>query len=313
MAVVSLWMSPVTPARGGSEERAWTRLGVAGGRWGRRLEELSAPVMIACLVAAGCNHMKPFAFEPSTPSRPAALPETMKHADPPLPNLVQWQEDDYVVRVVVGDVTCTGTLIAEDMVLTAHHCVSARAADGSTLAHDVSPHLLRVELGGDYLPWGEVGVRAVVAPPCGHRAGRGDIAILVLNRRLRGVATLAPALDHAPAPGEDINPIGFGRCALSPDGIKRHQRDGGPIAAVSSDRFELSASICPGDSGGPGIDGHGRLVGVVSASAMDGDEETQEPSEFTRLDRWRSVFGYARLISEGVPPAELPPLDCDPH
>jgi hypothetical protein len=260
---------------------------------------------------AGCAHMKPFAFEEATQPRPASLPDGGTRLEPPLAQFLFAQDEDYVVRIVAGEVTCSGTLIAEDRVLTAHHCVSARAADGSTLIRDVSPEVLRVELGGDYLPWGEVGVRAVIAPPCGHVAGNGDIAVLVLERRLRGVTVLAPELDRAPELGIEVSPIGFGRCALSRDGIKRHQRDGGPITEVETDRFELTASICPGDSGGPGVDDRGRLIGLVSASAMDGSDKTQEPSEFTRLDRWRSVFSHAQLIAGGVPASELPPLDCE--
>ncbi len=261
--------------------------------------------------AAGCGHLKPFAFDEVAQPRPASLPDGGTRIEPPLAHLLFSQDEDYVVRIVAGEVTCSGTLIAENRVLTAHHCVSARAADGSTLNRDVGPEMLRVELGGDYLPWGEVGVRAVIAPPCGHVAGNGDIAVLVLERRLRGVAFLEPELDNPPELGLEVSPIGFGRCALSRDGIKRHQRDGGPVTEVESDRFELTASVCPGDSGGPGIDGYGRLIGLVSASAMDGSEKTLEPSEFTRLDRWRSVFSRAQLIADGVPASELPPLDCD--
>ena len=279
----------------------------------RRKSELMLSTIVVAVAAAACSHMKPFSFQETQFPRPASLPESIARIEPPLAHLLLAQEDDYVVRIVAGEVTCSGTLIAEDRVLTAHHCISTRGADGLVLPRDVEPSTIRVELGGDYLPWGEVGVRALVAPPCGYAAGKGDIAVLVLERRLHGVTTLPPNLDYSPVVGDEVNPIGFGRCALSRDGIKRQQRDGGPVTVVATDRFELTASICPGDSGGPGISESGKLVGLVSASAMDGSDRTQEPSEFTRLDRWRSVFGQAKAIAEGVAAAELPPLDCDPH
>jgi hypothetical protein len=75
----------------------------------------------------------------------------------------------------------------------------------------------------------------------------------------------------------------------------------------------LDAAICPGDSGGPGVSQRtGEVVGVISASVMDGSERTRGLSEFTRLDRWRAVFANSSLIAAGTSPAELPPVDCAP-
>jgi len=219
------------------------------------------------------------------------------------------RDDDYVVRIVAGTVTCSGTLVDEDRVLTAHHCVSARNKFGDVLDKDAEPSSVRVELGGDYLPWGEVGVKAIVAPPCGYKGGTGDIAVLVLERRLIGVATLPPRLDTPPHIGEGLEPVGFGRCALSNDGIRRKDRIGGHIDHIGQSTFQLEAAICPGDSGGPALNRRrGQVVGVISESVMDGDAHTVGRSEFTRADEWRPVFANAKLISEGSSAAELPPV-----
>jgi hypothetical protein len=216
----------------------------------------------------------------------------------------------YVVRVLAGEVVCSGTLIEQDRVLTAHHCVAARGADGKPSGGHVAPEQIRIELGGDYLPWGEVGVRHVVTPPCGLAAGKGDVAVLVLERPLGGAASLPPELTRPPKVGETVTPLGFGRCALSRDGIRRRQRAGGPVERLESGRFKLNAAICPGDSGGPVISDSGELLGIISASVMDSQEETRGASEFTRVDRWRAVFSNAKLIAEGTNPAEIPPVDC---
>ena len=242
---------------------------------------------------------------------PAALPNQSApiwdDAQPP----ALTNDDDYVVRIVIGSVTCSGALIQDDRVLTAHHCVAARAPSGTVLSHDVRPEQVRVELGGDYLPWGEVGVRAVLAPSCGYVSGDGDLAVLVLERHLVGVAVRPVRLETPPAKRDAIEPIGFGRCALSADGVHRKHRAGGPIELVAEGRFRLSAAICPGDSGGPAVSGEaGDILGVISASAMDGDELTRDRSEFVRVDRWRPLFAYAALVSGGASPSELPPIEC---
>ncbi|MFO0756747.1 MAG: trypsin-like serine protease [Byssovorax sp.] len=217
------------------------------------------------------------------------------------------QTDDSIVRIT-GDVSCTGTLIADDRVLTAHHCVAARDKDGRALDHDKRPSELTIELGGDYLPWGEVKVRAILAPECGYESGDGDIAILVLSRHLIGIPTALPHLEGAPKVGARVEVLGFGRCALSHDAIRRDTRSTLPIGEVDAGHVEAQAAICPGDSGGP-LRGEKskEILGVVSASVMDGDATTLGRSLFTRTDVWPELFWAAEEVSNGASPSELPP------
>ncbi len=219
--------------------------------------------------------------------------------------------EDAIVRVIAPGATCSGTLIEDDLLLTAHHCVVERGSKGEFTKKSLDAGLLRVELGGDYFAWGEVGVRAVVTPPCGEGGGAGDMAVLVLSRKLVGVATMTPRLEAPPRIGEDVAPVGFGRCALSPDGIRRKERSGGAIRALTSETMHLDAAVCPGDSGGPVlVQGSREVVGVVSLSAMDHDEHTRGASVIARLDAYRPVFAHAKLIADGQSPSELPPLAC---
>jgi hypothetical protein len=234
--------------------------------------------------------------------------------------------DDAVVRIVT-DVTCTGTLIAEDLVLTAHHCVAARDSKGKPTHEDRAPDDITVEIGGDYLPWGEVSVRAIVSPDCGYTSGDGDIAILVLSRKLIGITTMVPRMSSGPkAPdakaespeqreGELVTPVGFGRCASSAGGIHRVWRPNGRVRSVQPGHFVAPASICPGDSGAPAYSiPTGQIVGVVSSSVMDADENTVGTSYFTRLDVWKNLFSAAREIANGASPSELPPFrSCASH
>lgn len=218
--------------------------------------------------------------------------------------------EDAIVRIT-GDVTCTGTLIADDRVLTAHHCVVARDAAGHALDYDKKPHELTIELGGDYLPWGEAPVRAIVAPDCGYASGDGDIAILVLSRHLIGVPIVPIRIEQQPRKDEELRVYGFGRCALSRDGIHRVPRTSSPIQGIEPGHLVATAAICPGDSGGPVYGEKGEIIGVVSASVMDGDETTAGLSYFTRVDVWPQIFFAAHEIAGGASPGELPPYgDC---
>jgi hypothetical protein len=219
--------------------------------------------------------------------------------------------EDAIVRVVSPTTTCTGTVIHDDLILTAHHCVVARGPKGEFTKKTLESSELRIELGGDYFAWGEVGVKYIVAPPCGEAGGAGDIAVLVLKRKLIGLSTMTPRLESPPKIGEEAYPVGFGRCALSADAIHRKTRDGGPVRAINGETIHMDASVCPGDSGGPVFaKGSREIIGVVSLSAMDHDEHTKGPSLMARLDSYRMVFNHASMLADGSSPSELTPLEC---
>jgi len=263
--------------------------------------------LLVSLVAAGCLHL-PGGRERTAP---AAFGEASYRGDPLGLPLAVTTDEDYVVRVVAGSVTCSGSLIEEDRVLTAHHCVARRDKGGQMLPKDVPAEEIQVELGGDPFAWGEVGVRAVITPTCGHAAGEGDIAILVLERRLVGVATRRARLEGPPVVGQEVRPIGFGRCVFTQSTGGRAIRTGGAIEDLAHRRFRLDASICPGDSGGPAVEeDSGEIVGVISAAVMDASDKTLGRAEFTRLDAWAALFTQAQLVVEGMSPNELPPVEC---
>lgn len=266
---------------------------------------------IACVGSAvGCgagfsSRKKPDDLLPSSTTQPG-----FRGGDP-MPFALAVPEDA-IVRVVGPNTTCTGTIIEEDLVLTAHHCIVDRGPKGEFTKRTLEADQLKVELGGDYFAWAEVGVRYVVAPPCGEAGGGGDIAVLVLSRKLVGLSTMQARTDAPPKVGEELSPVGFGRCALSSDGIRRNNREGGRIRALTSETIHLDASICPGDSGGPVFaKGSHEIVGVISMSNMDHDEKTRGASVMARLDSYRLVFTHARELADGtMSPQELPPLEC---
>ena len=265
--------------------------------------------LVASVATTGCG--LGFASRPAKVAvRPSADEELAEQRLLTQPFALAMPEDA-IVRVVGPSMTCTGTVIEDDLILTAHHCLVERGPRGEYSKKLLEPSQIKIELGGDYFAWGEVSTRAIVAPPCGEGGGAGDLAVIVLTRKLVGLSTMTPRLETPPKIGEEVNPVGFGRCALSPDGIRRKERTGGSIRALTSETMHLDASVCPGDSGGPVfLKGTREIVGVVSLSAMDHDDKTRGPSVMARIDAYRLVFAHARLISDGIAQNELPPLEC---
>lgn len=252
---------------------------------------------------AGFSARKKIDIKPSSTEDPGPRPD-------PMPFALAVAEDA-IVRVVGPNTTCTGTIIEEDLVLTAHHCLVDRGPKGEYTKKTLEPEQFKVELGGDYFAWAEVGVRYVVTPPCGEAGGGGDVAILVLTRKLVGLSKMEARIDQPPKVGEELTPVGFGRCALSSDGIRRNNREGGRVRALTSETIHMDASICPGDSGGPVFaKGSREIVGVVSMSNMDHDEKTRGASVMARIDAYRDVFVHARELANGQSPQEVPPLEC---
>jgi V8-like Glu-specific endopeptidase len=270
------------------------------------------------------------AARPEAEGRPVQLSMPFEGASP----------RDAVVRLVAkGNVTCTGTLIADDRVLTAHHCVSARDAKGRVQQRDIAPEDIQIEIGREDFPWAEVKVRAIVAPQCGYVDGDGDVAILVLERHLIGMPTALARIDAPPKLNDALHIHGYGRCALpnfsctrkddKSDGDKAERteksdkkrystelcteaihlrsRESDNVDSVSAGHFSANAEICPGDSGGPVYGSSEELIGVVSAAVMDGLETTRAHSVFTRLDVWAPLFSAAQEISNGASASELPP------
>jgi hypothetical protein len=205
-----------------------------------------------------------------------------------------------VVAVKVGTsstqfLLCTGAVIAPNVVLTARHCVSVSTSqtvacdengvsgNGAQVGADVDLDL-RGRLVGP-APVLSTGTPAAVGKAIFHAQSdilcNADVALVVLDRDLQGVAPLRVRLAKPVVQGESVRAVGYGQNDL---GIKdelglalgtRIRKDSIGVLAVgkqvstsqtplASNEFELGLSICEGDSGGPAIsEASGAVVGVV--------------------------------------------------
>lgn len=179
--------------------------------------------------------------------------------------------------------TCSGALLARNVVFTAQHCVAERtnfvSCDNSSFSRPVAPHRLSVtpspSMWSVDAAWHSVARIEVPdadrpdAPVCGY-----DVAVVVLRDPISDdVATpMAPRLSSHPLEGEEYSAIGYGNDEDGVSGIRR-RRDGLRVRCVGEEceqrnvdfrEWRGDTGICQGDSGGPAIDGAGFVMGVTS-------------------------------------------------
>jgi MYXO-CTERM domain-containing protein len=307
----------------------------------------------ACLatllaVAAGCSSGIPAENEGAPPGEVVA-----RASSPIISGTASTSDQDAVVLIVLHDPsgqikgTCSGTLVAPNLVLTARHCVSD--TDEGALCTKAGVALQQGGARGDFNPSDlsiYTGVDAVqVADNPGKAAARGkqfvhesvsticnaDLSFIVLDKAVNGrVATLR--LTGGTREGEVLTAVGWGITTSNNLPGSRQQRTNVQVQAVGpmvldsqsqiglgNSEFLVGESICSGDSGGPTLSAKGAVVGVVSrgGGGGTGNPDPNNPSAscvgsnvinfYTHLSQKAALVAQAFAAAGAQPRAEGDP------
>jgi ribosomal protein L12E/L44/L45/RPP1/RPP2 len=218
---------------------------------------------------------------------------------------------------------CTATLVSPRVLVTAKHCVTGvQSGDfyctGAGELRDQSsgagmfgmlPSADSMEVFVGASPAREQPVssgRTIYAMPSEHVC-RDDVVAAVLDRPVDWLPTVEIRSDQEVKAGEMVSLVGYGEQEGSNQPVRRVRediriQDVGAMTEAEEQANPLTPpntftiggnTVCYGDSGGPALDGDGKLVGILSR--LNGDCYVEE----TR-NTYMAVASYLDLIDEAV-------------
>ncbi len=202
----------------------------------------------------------------------------------------------------ITSISCTGTLIAPRVVVTAAHCLGYDPANGFSVLFGAS-----ATAGGTLIP--VVGGRA--HPDFDTESHANDIAVLILESDAPAGVTPIPM--HTTAlpdlTGTTVRMIGYGITSISGTDTGERMTGEAMVTEVSTDDIRMEpapAMSCHGDSGGPVLADTGageELVGVTSY----GDAACAQFGVAKRVDRQLAFI--QTILDEAAAWTERRPFD----
>jgi hypothetical protein len=237
---------------------------------------------------------------PSTP-----VEHTATRSDAIIAGRESGTDQDAVVLLYLANrnQTCTGTMVAPNLLVTARHCVGEADEDG--VVTDYAPADLRVFVGANALASlrdesepATRGKALVVAP---GKSLYPDVAFLLLEDALP-TPVAAIRLSAGVGVGETVGVIGYGVDESGERPKVRMQRGGLLVSQIGPGRSGIGEPIrrgelvfgeaaCSGDSGGPAFSADtGALVAIASRVGNGVEPTADSPASFCVGDEADDIY-----------------------
>jgi hypothetical protein len=227
--------------------------------------------------------------------------------------------DDAVVRLRAPLGSCTASLVAPNLVLTARHCLAvvnrldglACNPDGTsanglgliTRDFEASEISFSPGPGGDSDAW-IPGKRLFSTGS--QTVCMNDVALVELERPLDDWPILPLRLLRPTELGESVTIVGFGKAETDTSQLIRRRRTGLEVLTVGANRFDenggqavrgtfvVGQGPCAGDSGGPAIsEKTGAILGVYSILGAQACDEKNARNVFVQLAEYDALMQEA--------------------